>query len=331
MTKEDQIIFETIKVAKDGTIQYSMNASELANKLGGIFGKKYNLEMVRSRRKRLVTTIKSSTIVDLSSPSAKPAATSDPHGLVLVPFTTEDTAIIINDVHVPYHDDTAFSIMYQIMRDVKPTHLIVNGDFVDFAAISSFPNAPGIPSIEKEMSTARGYLKILRNTPSLKYAEYKFGNHEFRYVKYLWEHTKSLGNMVRSLDEPQGLDLARWNVTGYHQDTALNNFRVTHGEIVRSGAGHSAEAELDARLISGISGHTHRAAYFSRSATDRQLYWVENGCLCKKDMFYVGAKGADWQHAFSLLRFDGQDTHVELINIINYKAYFNGIIYTKGS
>lgn len=340
--KENRIILESVRFEDDGTITHLKDAAAIARQLGGVFGVKYDKEMVRSRRKRLIRSLRATPTQDTCPPTSgdfsfgegmeETNPYADPHDLVTAEFRPGDSCLVLNDLHIPFHDEKALHVALSIGRDVYPTQLIVAGDAINFDGLSTFVNEPNLPSPSKEMKIARPILRTIRGLlPAHSRAEFKLGNHEFRYIKWLWEKGKPLGDLVRPLSAPEALDLGDWVVTGYHQDTDLGNFRVTHGEVARAGAGTTAKAEFEARLTSGISGHTHRAGTYRKSAAGKDYYWYENGCLCLKDAHYVGAKGADWQHAFSILRHDGQQVQVEQIHIVNHRAYYGGRLYTPGS
>lgn len=268
--------------------------------------------------------------------SAEPAvaAHDNPGGIQMIPFGPGDVAAVYNDVHVPHQDDKALSIVHAILRDLRPTHLIDAGDFLDFARLGRFPNHPQTPDVDRELALGRAEKVKMEQAagPQVRAKIKLSGNHEDRYRRYLWDMAKSLpASMVRGLHEPECLDLAGWQVYGYRQELDLAGVRIAHGNIVRKIAGWSGRAEFDIRLCSGVSGHVHRAAIYRKTAGGRAYFWVENGCLCRKDLPYVGSGGNDWQTAITVLRHDGRNVQPEQVVIHDYVAYFGGRKYTAGS
>lgn len=280
------------------------------------------------------TPLASAPPSSIQGPASTHVAPDDtPQGNPRITFGGDDLGVIYNDVHVPHQDEKAISILIAVLRDLQPTHLFDAGDFLDCARLGRFPIHPHTESMDDELHVGTRIRKDIEDaatSPRLRLRAKVRGNHEERLRRYLWTSASALPTVaLRSLEECLGMD--SWTVLGYDQEIDLGGFHIAHGAIVRKYAGYSAKAEFEARLCSGLSGHTHRAAVYRRTATGRTYEWWENGCLCRKDMDYVGSQGADWQHAFAIVRHDGLRVVVEQVVIHGSVAYVNGRKYTADS
>jgi DNA-binding transcriptional regulator LsrR (DeoR family) len=47
-------------------------------------------------------------------------------------------AIILSDIHVPYHDQAALSVALAYAKDYAPDMIVLNGDIIDFYGASSY-------------------------------------------------------------------------------------------------------------------------------------------------------------------------------------------------
>ena len=118
------------------------------------------------------------------------------------------------------------------------------------------------------------------------------------------------------LDE---LEITHWPTNGFR---LREDFLVEHGATVRAHAGATAKARLEATLISGVMGHTHRMAPAVRSGY-RDLRWYETGCLCMLNPDYVKGE-ANWQQGFWIGVFS---TKTGNFNIQTIPAIGRGFIF----
>jgi len=44
----------------------------------------------------------------------------------------KEKVMVTSDYHIPFIDNKAYSVMREFAKDYKPSHFIINGDFVDF-------------------------------------------------------------------------------------------------------------------------------------------------------------------------------------------------------
>lgn len=206
--------------------------------------------------------------------------------------------LILTDLHIPFHrEDTIIDIIMK-HRDEIDT-IIFGGDIVDCEGISSFPKEVRKPMIE-EMEVAYKFLKrVDRLTPDVKKVMI-WGNHEYRYVRYL----QNKGNELNPFHSDNILeeivkgfvkhDRGRNRKTVYpalsDNFVVLNKWFVQHGDMIVAHPKNfskinlrTAVSTVDHFLARGMKfntcgiGHTHK-----QGTTMRNGVWtIEFGCLCK--------------------------------------------------
>lgn len=212
-----------------------------------------------------------------------------------------EKAIFLGDWHYPLADEHTAEIAFKFLSWFKPHALFILGDFLDCGSVSKFVNNPDRAlDLQADCDAGAAVLKRLRRTcpgATIKVLE---GNHERRIVKYLWSGAKELSKL-RCLQLPNLLQLGDIGALYYdvYQPVRWHGLHVEHGDRASKHSGYTARAMLEARGVSGISGHTHRLGAYYRTDESGVKAWFENACLCRLDMEYIiGA--ANWQHGFSL-------------------------------
>lgn len=94
-------------------------------------------------------------------------------------MSSDVTKILIgSDFHVPYHDKRAVDLFFQVGNYLAPDIIVINGDFMDFYAISAHRRDPRRKmTLEDEIVEGNAVLDEIGNlnAPIVKYIE---GNHE---------------------------------------------------------------------------------------------------------------------------------------------------------
>jgi UDP-2,3-diacylglucosamine pyrophosphatase LpxH len=196
----------------------------------------------------------------------------------------DETILFIPDIHCGDHDERAVALMLGVVQHLQPDRIIQLGDALDFYALSRFDKNPlrFAARVQYELDVqAELYLRIRELAPRARLQQIE-GNHEARGIVFLWKNP-ALADL-RALQLP---NLMRLGDLGWepkiHKEIWLANgaFVVRHGTYIRRWGGYSAKAELDATLVSGISGHTHRQAVYPLSSHSGELIWCEAGSLQK--------------------------------------------------
>ena len=109
---------------------------------------------------------------------------------------------------------------------------------------------------------------------------------------------------------------------------------VTHGHLVRGKPGDTVAAILQKIDKSHLVGHIHRPEMASKtvnlSGSDREIFAMSSGCLCRVDYFVPGhARGSVWQQGFVVLETSENLVTPYQIPIRNGKAIFGGNVFSS--
>lgn len=99
--------------------------------------------------------------------------------------------LILNDLHLPYHDVRALTACFDFGKKFKPDFIFLNGDILDFHQLSYFMKDPRKKRFSEELKMLEDFIAILRKTFKCK-IYYKFGNHEERYDNFLFQKAHEL-------------------------------------------------------------------------------------------------------------------------------------------
>ena len=241
-----------------------------------------------------------------------------------------EPVLIVSDPHRPFHDVRAWNLMLQVGRDLKPTHLIVNGDLADFYAVSSHSKDPARRSrLEAEVADVNvGLDELDALGATRKY--FVAGNHEDRLTRYLQDRAPELFGMVGI---PQLLRLQErgWAYTPYKEHTKIGKLHVTH-DVGVAGRYASFKA-LDTYQHSVTTGHTHRLCYivegnavgeFKLSAS---FGWL--GDASKVDYMHRVNVSKNWSLGFGVgyIHRDTGIAYLTPVPIVGYTCVVNGKFY----
>jgi hypothetical protein len=239
----------------------------------------------------------------------------------------------MSDIHVPYHDPVLVDSVIEMIIDIQPHRIVINGDTNDFFALSRFNRAmERLDLLQSELDAGRQIRRAVRNAAPNAIIDETVGNHEERLITYPGFNSPALRSLnalkpssLLGLDE---LEINHWPMNGFR---LREDFLVEHGAVVRKHSGATAKARLDDTLISGIMGHTHRMDSHRRSGY-RDLAWFEQGCLCLLNPDYVKSE-ANWKQGVALGLFSTltSNFNVQLIPATGRGFIFNGRHYGQTS
>lgn len=246
------------------------------------------------------------------------------------------TLLITSDYQIPYHDPLTLQAVHKLIKELKPTIHILNGDIVDCPALSVFEKKP----MEKvgllaELKVARLELEHQRDLSSKTDIQWQDGNHEARVDAYILREAPALHGWP-GLDLKSILTMDKLHVTyrPYDEGTIIGGkLRVVHGTEVRQHSGATAKAMFGKYGMSGVSGHTHRLGTYYHTfpgtpeTPDKFYVWAENGCLCSLKPEWT--QDPDWQQGFTVVYLmDNGRFSLQQIPIIDHKFVFEGELFT---
>ena len=226
---------------------------------------------------------------------------------------------IISDVHVPSHDKVALEATLRYLKRKEIDTLIINGDFMDFYAISNHDKDKMRQiTFADELEEGRLILSQIRRYfgPSVAII-YQEGNHEERYARFL--PRELAGSKVRGSSIREQLDLHEHNIiwVGDRRGIDLGKLRVYHGHEIRASGVNPTRAMIMKAMHNVIVGHLHRQSALVKPRLDGGSVgaWV-TGCLCDLRPHY--AVSNEWGHGFAFVEVTDDGTFaLQLHSIIN--------------
>ena len=241
------------------------------------------------------------------------------------------TAIVIPDVHIPYHDVKAFELVCTVIEDRQPHYVVVMGDFADFYSVSSHSKDPRrIQQLDEEIEFVRENLRFLESCAPNAHKIFIHGNHENRLERYLEQKAPELYTIFKKSDI-MGLREHGWKEVPYKDSIKIGTIHFTH-DVGKAGI-HSTWQSLKACQHNIIIGHNHRMNYHvSSNTTGTQHVGASFGWLGDVDqidyMHKMVAK-SNWVLGFGWLRHSREDqlTIPTPVPIINYTCWVEGTRY----
>lgn len=231
-------------------------------------------------------------------------------------LTGTELVLSISDTHATHLDPFTWYAFLMACRDLKPDHVVANGDILDGSEISRHPKVPGrTVSLQLEFDFAREMFRQAREAAPDADLWWIGGNHGIdRIVMYLTQVAPAFANL-RNLRfdklagvEEYGVQLAQAGTIASPSGTEdlakgllLHGwYRITHG--TRLGQ-HPAMAELRDAARSGQSGHVHRGSVvYGTTETTAGLSWMTTpmGCTHRAGLHYLRGNVTGWQRGFGV-------------------------------
>jgi predicted phosphodiesterase len=245
----------------------------------------------------------------------------------LPPFvvTGHKKALIISDVHLPYHDIDAITTCFDYAKEQQPELVVLNGDIIDCFLLSKFVKDPKARKFKDELDQLKQFVAMVKETFNCRII-YKMGNHEMRYQHFLWEKAKELEGIeefeLNSIIQKRAPDV---EIVSDKTIIMLNDLPLLHGhefgKSIFSPVNVARGLHLRAK-VSAIQGHSHKTS----EHTETDLLGIIKttwscGCLCGLKPDY--APYNTWNHGFSIIDLD--DNGVEW-QVQNKRIYKNKVL-----
>jgi hypothetical protein len=223
-------------------------------------------------------------------------------------------ALIIPDCHIPYHDNTAYSLMLRVAEMAAVSEIVILGDYADFYSVSSHAKDPNFSSaLSDELDHVNAYLDELDErfpTASKVYIE---GNHEHRLQRFINSRAPELNGLTR-VESLLRLDTRdNWSFINYEPSQL---YSVLGSKLF---ARHEPYAGSTHRIqesqIVYASGENHRGI---------SCGWL--GDVTSSVFNYVPSLH-QWAHGFSIVDVLPDGTFFNnMIHIIDGKCSYGGVI-----
>jgi len=229
--------------------------------------------------------------------------------------------LFISDLQIPFYDISAITCALKYGVDNNINTIFIDGDLVDFYAISSYEKDKRFRDLVREIEMTREFLSILRATFPNAQIYYKEGNHEERWARYIRQNAKEFEGL-QELEFAAMFHLDKYNI---HHITnrsfvQIGSLTVLHGHEIRGVGGvFPARTLFMKTMTSAICGDCHRTSeYTAKTLTDRFHTTWTVGCLSVLRPHY--SPGALYNHGFAHIRTtDEGDFSVKNFRILNGK------------
>jgi UDP-2,3-diacylglucosamine pyrophosphatase LpxH len=236
-------------------------------------------------------------------------------------------AIVIGDVHIPYHDVAVTNLVYDFMEEMQPDLIIIIGDYADCYEISDFAKDPSrkVSFVDESRIVVSNLTYIRKVCPRAKIV-YICGNHEHRLHRFLIRNAPALvglpGTTIPEIFQFKKLGIEWVDCTAekFH-DTywQFEEYEILFGHFARitKHSAYCAKNLIDDYGVSLIQGHVHSMGFHERNHERGTVGGWENGCLCDLNPMYMKQK--NWMHGFHIVWFEtpGRFFDVQEVRIIN--------------
>ena len=213
------------------------------------------------------------------------------------------TVLIGSDAHIwPGDLTTCQRAFIAFAKEFKPAAIVINGDFVDGASVSSHPPIgfwEKAPTLAEEIEAVQDYLDKLSKSSRNSKRIWPAGNHDLRPEKLLAERVPQFRNIkgVHLRDHFPGW-VPCWRLD-VNDDVIIKHrwkggIHATHSHAVLSGKNF-------------ITGHLHSLKVNPWTDYNGTRYGVDTGTLAdpsaEQFIHYTEANPTNWRSGFVLLTF----------------------------
>lgn len=257
----------------------------------------------------------------------RPKVSVPKQGFRAISENVTGTVIIGSDMHAwPGERSAAFGAMVELIKELKPSMVIMNGDVFDGSRISRHP--PGgyaeLPTVADELDAVKERLaEIEAVAPAECPLVLPAGNHDSRF-------TARLAMNAPEYIGVQGFDLAdHLSAWQFCWSIWLNGNTVVKHRWHQGIHGAYQNALKGGKTI--VTGHTHRLQAVQWADYNGLRWGIECGTLSDygpdNDKFSYGEDAPhNWSQGFVVLTFDhnGMLLEPEFCRVLNGTAYFRG-------
>lgn len=217
---------------------------------------------------------------------------------------------VLSDLHVPYHSEIAINAALDHFDEIGVDDILINGDLADFYSVSFHEKDPGKRNLLAEIDIVVEFLEHLRERFPKQRIYYKYGNHEERWYRWLWNIAPELSQSKR-MHLHEWLDLQRLKIDWIadKRPVMLGKLPVWHGHELPRGMTspvNPARGNFMRTLDCSLVGHGHR------SSSHTEPNWRHNetaawstGCLCDLTPDYAPVNKWNWGFADVRIEADG--------------------------
>jgi len=241
-----------------------------------------------------------------------------------VPFDLEARRILVlSDVHIPFQDQRALIAALKWGDKVNPDCVFLNGDTADFYTVSRYETDPRVRDFVGEVKAVRQFLAHIRDRYPKARIVYKLGNHDERWLSYLYRKAPELlGLDVTGFESIIEADKVGAEIVADKRIVRIGKLNVLHGHELPRGMASPVNPARGAFLRTGsisMIGHHHQTSEHTETTLDgRTVTCWSTGCLSELHPDY--ARVNRWNHGFAFV-----ETHRDQFTVSN-KRIRNGSV-----
>ena len=201
-----------------------------------------------------------------------------------VQFNGPLNALILSDIHIPYHYNPAVTAAIEYGRKHQADFILLNGDIIDFYAASRWQTDPKQRDLKGELETTRAFLKLLRKKFPKAKIVFKEGNHEERWSRWLIDKAE-IAYGVPDFELVQLLRLNDLDIQHVKdkRPIRLGDLNVIHGHEYRFNISNPVNPARGVFLkcrAPVLGGHMHQKSEHSGGTVDGRIIaaW-STGCM----------------------------------------------------
>lgn len=233
-----------------------------------------------------------------------------------------DQVLVLNDIHLPYHNIPALTAAIDYGVSVRPNAIFLNGDVLDIHKLSFFEKDVKKKDFAKELEIFAQFMEKLTSIFKCK-IYYKFGNHEERYDRFLQEKAKELVGVEEFELQNIIKKRADCEVIRDKRIVVINGLPYIHGHEYGRGAFSPVNAARGLFLQakhSCVKGDCHTTSEHTEPDIFRKLMTTYSiGALCGLTPKWLPLN--KWNHGCATQFNSGDTYHLENKRIENGKMY----------
>lgn len=245
--------------------------------------------------------------------------------------------VISGDWHLPMHDPRLTNLVLDIAQDIKCTHFLINGDFLDFYSINMHgPKSPRVQeSLESEMGSGLEWIKKIRKKLPTQKIHYALGNHGFRLERFILKYCKPFWNIL-TIEKMLELEFYNVSFSRYQDVVQIPDVPIYITHSPPSYSKHAAAISLDKKGEGNwIFSCTHRPTYAQRNTALGNTWecytmgWLGHTSLTDshKEVFSFTKGHHEWGQSFITVDIVGKDYFINHHVIRDYKVCMDGYVY----
>jgi predicted phosphodiesterase len=221
--------------------------------------------------------------------------------------------LILSDIHLPYHSIQALSAAFDYAKKQQPDLILLNGDTLDFHGLSRFVKDPRKRNFAAELTSFKEFMVVLDKAFPKAKKIFKVGNHEERYLNFLYQKAGELHGVEEF--ELESIIKARANgidIIGDKRIIKAGGLNIIHGHEFATGFFSPVNIARGLYLrgkTSAIQGHNHASSEHTEPNMNNEITTTWSvGCLCELHPAYMPLN--KWNNGFAIVDVDGNSFEV---------------------